>query len=363
MKTKNESFKRPSKTQLIWYSSLVITIILSVPRFLLMISEIQPQRNVLQEPVEWSAPFAFRITFNLLFCLLFFTLNLQDKRVNLPGLKKFDFNKLSHRLAVSFIAFVIADFIIVSLHVFLFGPYVLQHVFIKAYTLVHLLIFSIILIISQLYLLLFKNQQLKLTNESLEKENAESRFEVLKNQVNPHFLFNSFNTLRGVIQAKPTVAIAFVNNMSDVFRYTLRSTKENVVRLSEEVHFTNAYLDIIKERFGTKINIAVNIDEDSYRYFIPPLALQILAENAIKHNIISEQKPLNLRIDSVTGSPRIIVSNQLQVRQEKDASMGMGLYNLNERYKYVSGKQISVMKRPDEFIVIAPLLTYESPDR
>lgn len=358
----NDPFKRPSKTQLIWFWSLIITIILSVPRLLLMISEIQLPHQLLLDPIDWSLPFFLRIVFNFLFCLLFLTLNLQDGIISLASFKKIDLSRFSHRLAVNLLVFASANAIIVSVHLYLAGPHILQHVFIKACTLINLLILSVILILSQMYRQLFKNQQLLLANESLKRKNAESQFEVLKSQVNPYFLFNSFNTLRGIIQTKPTAAIDFVNNMSDVFRYSLENTKENVVRISDEIQFVSAYLEIIRERFGAKIKITLVIDEVCNRFYIPPLALQILAENAIKHNVISEQEPLHIFIHNV-GESYITVCNHLQERKEREPSMEMGLYNLNERYKYISGKEISVKRTKNEFIVALPLLTHEIANR
>jgi len=360
--TSNELFKRPSKAQLTWFLSLVITVILSVPRLLLMVSEIQPEGRFIHEPFEWSPRFIVRLVFNFLFCLLFFTLNFQTGSIKLPGIGRVDFDRFSHRLGFNFLFFLAANFLIIYANLILIKPIGFQEIFIKAYTLLNLLIFFVTLIISQGYIQFFKNQELLLANESLKKKNAESQFEVLKNQVNPHFLFNSFNTLRGIIQAKPIVAVDFVNNMSDVFRYSLKSTKENVVKLSEEIYFISAYLEILKERFGTKFKAAVDIDVSCYSYFLPPMSIQILVENALKHNIVSEQKPLQLFIRSVTEY-QISISNNLQERKEQEPSMGMGLYNLNERYKYIAGLEIRVEKKEHEFVVIIPLLKHEGSNR
>jgi two-component system, LytTR family, sensor kinase len=215
--------------------------------------------------------------------------------------------------------------------------------------------FIMTVLFAQIFRLQENNYLIRLSNASLLKTNAETRFEVLKNQVNPHFLFNSLNTINSLIVTDQQAAVNFVNNMSDVYRYVLKSHEVNSIQLQEELRFITAYTNMLKGRYGDKMHIAVHVPNHFLQYRVPPMALQILIENAVKHNIASHSKPLHIRIfaDSMAG---LVVENNLQKRNDPELSTGVGLQNLNQRCKYLSNHPLAIQQTQTSFTVTIPLI-------
>lgn len=191
--------------------------------------------------------------------------------------------------------------------------------------------------------------------KQLEKENLVSQLEGLRRQVNPHFLFNSLNTLIQIIPEDASKADRFVRQLSKVYRYILEIKDSSITSLNNELEFLNAYIFLLKERFGD--NLQVNLSDNIFNtnYQIVPLALQIVLENAIKHNIISTEKPLNIQI-FIEKEQYLIVRNNLQRKNQEQEGTGTGLKNIENRYNLISGKSIDVIMTPQYFTVILPLL-------
>lgn len=190
--------------------------------------------------------------------------------------------------------------------------------------------------------------------EQLERENIKSQLEGLKNQVNPHFLFNSLNTLTYLIPEDEERAVAFVQQLSKVYRYILEIRDEKLIPLSEELKFLDAYIYLLKERFGDNIHVEVKIPEVDLGQKIVPLSLQLLLENAIKHNIISNLKPLMIEVFVEKG--KLIVRNNLQKKNQVMNSTKAGLQNIKNRYSFFSNKKVEVLSTSEYFIVMLPLL-------
>jgi ligand-binding sensor domain-containing protein len=188
----------------------------------------------------------------------------------------------------------------------------------------------------------------------LQRERIQSQFETLRNQVNPHFLFNSFNTLISIIETDANSAVDYVEKLSDYFRIILEQRDRDVITLEEEVELVKAYLFLQRKRFGDNLIVEFNIDPEFNKSFIPPLCLQILAENVIKHNIITKAKPLHLEI--ATRENWIEIRNTLQPKSTKEPSTGVGLPNIRNRYEVLFGKQISVLSEANTFLVRLPLV-------
>jgi LytS/YehU family sensor histidine kinase len=174
----------------------------------------------------------------------------------------------------------------------------------------------------------------------------------LKNQVDPHFLFNSLNTLNSLIKVDADKAQEYVQQLSYVFRYTLQNAE--VISLSEELKFTKAYCHLMKIRYGNNLDFEYNIDEKLYDYLIIPLSLQALVENAIKHNVVSNKQPLKVKIEGAGES--IKVSNPIQLKKEVESGEKIGLANLAERYKLMWKKEIITLNTDNVFEVIVPLM-------
>lgn len=195
--------------------------------------------------------------------------------------------------------------------------------------------------------------------ELLQKEHLQAQFEVLKSQVNPHFLFNSFNTLSELISSKPKLAIDFVQELSKIFRFVLENRSNEIVELNSELKLFKSYLFLMQIRFGDNLHINWNVPDEKKQFGIVPLTLQILLENAVKHNIISKDKPLHITVELDNGN-RLIFRNNLQKKlDEKTVTTKIGLQNIMNRYKYVADEAIDIIETAKEFIVKVPLIKIE----
>lgn len=196
----------------------------------------------------------------------------------------------------------------------------------------------------------------KTKSELLTKAKVEAELEALKNQIDPHFMFNSLNTLSYLIETEPAKAKLFNDNLAEVFRYILYNKERHLVLLSEEMAFVNNYFTLITIRFGGAV--ALNIVPhhcESDTLLIPPISLQVLLENAIKHNEFSERHPLTVTIE--IRNDAVLVSNVIRRKSVKKQSAHIGLQNLRERYLLTMEKEISVRAEGTMFVVTLPLLT------
>ena len=191
--------------------------------------------------------------------------------------------------------------------------------------------------------------------EQLKKENLQSQLEGLKGQVNPHFLFNSLNSLSSLISEDPKHAEKFLDEMSKVYRYLLRNNEEGLTTLETEMQFIQSYFHLLKTRYGDGLGMKTRIDEHYLNYQLPPLTLQMLVENAVKHNMILKDSPLEIMI-LTTISGKLIVSNNLQRKNVKIASNKVGLNNIVNKYRLMKQEEISVRDDGKEFTVIVPLI-------
>jgi len=190
-------------------------------------------------------------------------------------------------------------------------------------------------------------------NEQLEKAKAQAELEALKNQIDPHFIFNSLNTLSHLIEENPAKAKHFNDNMAEVFRYILQNKSKELVLLREEIFFLRDYFSLIKIRFENAVQLNLNVPAEKFDdYLIPPISLQLLIENAIKHNEFSDKTPLI--IDIFFHEDELIVSNEARKKILRKTS-GTGLQNLNERYKLLVSKSIGILDS-STFVVNLPIL-------
>jgi hypothetical protein len=197
--------------------------------------------------------------------------------------------------------------------------------------------------------------QANLETEKLKTQQVVSQFESLKNQISPHFLFNSLNTLAAIIPENPDQAILFTQKLADVYRYILKYQEEELVTLSTELEFIESFLFLLKIRYPENLNVHINISESDKRQFVAPLTIQLLVENAIKHNVISKTQPLEIEIYSEKRGV-IIVKNKLQKKTISSNSTQTGLENIKKRYQYLSDKAVDVIATNSNFMVAIPLL-------
>lgn len=352
METSKE-IKIPPKKKLILISSLAITVLFSLPRALVLFQLGQADFDTDFKMLDS----AFRTVYCFLFAIVFFTVNLENRKFH-AGTVHFDLDRLPHRIAVNVVLFILIDLALVRFHLAVFDPFTPERLFRFIFNLSFILEAILVILVSQIYRLLFKNYRVKIENEMLLKTNAEARYEALKNQVNPHFLFNSFNTVNSLIGDDPQKAVDYVNNMSDVFRYVLESSEKSHVTVDRELRFIEAYARMLKGRHGDKIEFVFDVHEQHLSCLMPPMALQILIENAVKHNVISKSKHLNIRIFSENDT--LAVSNKLQMKKSAEPSTGLGLHNLARRCEYLTGRELVVKRTESEFTVTIPLINETS---
>lgn len=202
----------------------------------------------------------------------------------------------------------------------------------------------------------YQKQLFELEIEILKKENLKNQFEALKNEISPHFLFNSLNALQAIIAENQSVAREFVYHLSSVLRYTLQSSNNVYVSLKEELQLADSYIYLLEMRYGHNLTMETTVSKEYGNKKILPLTIQLLIENAIKHNEISKKNPLWIKI-YVDKNDHLITVNNLQHKITREPSLGIGLSNLIKRYRQFSGKDILIVKSNDQFRVEVPLIT------
>lgn len=189
--------------------------------------------------------------------------------------------------------------------------------------------------------------------QQLREENLKYQYRTLKAQVNPHFLFNSLNTLSEIVYEDAKKADRYIQKLSGIYRYILDNEETDLIPLSKEIEFVTNYFELQKERNGNKIELNVNIP-DIGKYEIIPVSLQILVENSLKHNSVSKNSPLKINI---YGEDMFVaVSNNIQRKNSMGNSYGTGLANLKERVKLITGREMVVTQENNEFIVKIPII-------
>lgn len=213
-------------------------------------------------------------------------------------------------------------------------------------------------IVGILYECVYFFQQWKQTiqvNESLKNQQIRTQFEVLQNQMSPHFLFNSLNTLTALIPEDTDIAVEFTQKLSEVYRYILQNKERELVTVEEELSFAQAYVFLLKMRYPENLNVDFQVAGNHHKQYIAPLTLQMLIENAIKHNIVSKMHPLFIDI-YVENGKSIVVKNNLQKKNVIEKSTKTGLTNIQKRYELLGNKVIDIMTTAKNFIVAVPLI-------
>ncbi len=191
--------------------------------------------------------------------------------------------------------------------------------------------------------------------EELKRISAQAELQVIKSQINPHFLFNNLNVLSTLIMKNNGEANRFIEEFSKVYRYILTNHDKELIELRTELDFIEPYIFLLKKRFADGLTVKLNIPQAYRHFYIIPASLQLLIENAIKHNIISKAKPLFIDVH-VNGNNTIVVSNNLQPRESSVSSTKIGLNNIKKRYWLVSGQEVTVDVSQEIFSVSIPLL-------
>lgn len=201
-------------------------------------------------------------------------------------------------------------------------------------------------------------QQAYEQNERLKKNKLKHELDTLKSQINPHFLFNSLNSLSMLIYENPRQAEEFVDEISSVYRYLLRANDQELTTLGRELQFIKSYFQLLKTRYGAGIELTVAVDDNLLEQRLPPLTLQLLVENAVKHNVILPSRPLVIEI--LTQGPWLVVQNNLQRKTTAVPSNKVGLANIATKYRLLEKRDITIYEGNGRFVVSLPLLASQS---
>ena len=214
---------------------------------------------------------------------------------------------------------------------------------------------AVVALYGKIYELIAWRQQIMLENERLKTENLRSRYDVLINQMNPHFFFNSLNSLAMLVREERNAdALNYIDRLSDTFRYIIRSGRNMLTTLRDELAFLDAYKYLLEVRYAGKLFIDTQIPETCMERLLPVLSLQPLVENAVKHNTITRTKPLHVTIAVENGM--LVVSNPIQPKiDDSEQGTGIGLKNLASRYRLLTEREITVSDEQGVFVVRLPL--------
>ena len=198
-------------------------------------------------------------------------------------------------------------------------------------------------------------QERKVAEQKIIAGTASAKFDALKNQLDPHFLFNSLNVLSALIEENPVSAQKFTGSLSKVYRYVLEQKSKELVPVTEELKFAKTYMELLKVRFdeGLKFNITENFTNSDAK--VIPLSLQLLLENSIKHNKVTPNSPLEIYVYEENGF--LVVKNKLQPKEILKSGSGVGLKNIKERYALLTDRKVEIIQQNNEFIIKLPLLT------
>lgn len=216
-------------------------------------------------------------------------------------------------------------------------------------------VLAVVILYSRIYTLVYREQQISLENEMLRNENLTTKYNMLASQINPHFLFNSLSSLSMLVREKDEKrALTYIDQLSYTFRYlSQHSANSTFVALRDEMAFAEAYCYLFKIRYADKIKFDFNIKEEYLDYKLPPISLQPLIGNTVKHNTISSKHPF--RVEIYTEDGYLIVSNKKSPMLEPSHGTGLGLSNLNSRYKLLLNREIEITNNEKEFVVRLPL--------
>ncbi len=207
----------------------------------------------------------------------------------------------------------------------------------------------------KIYELLYAKQVVEMENEKLKNENLAWQYNTLVNQVNPHFLFNSLNSLSMLIREQKTDdALTYIGQMSDTYRYIIEEGEAEKTTVGEELRFVEAYGYLLEIRYAGKLHIKVDVPEEYRDWSLPPLSIQPLIENAVKHNTITSSLPMDISITAENGY--VVVSNAIHPKLQAEESTGIGLKNLSSRYELIVGRNIEIVASNSHFMVKLPLI-------
>lgn len=334
--------------------SAVVAVLIHFPEVLSLSDRFE--REELFEGMEPRDVFN-EIFFTFISLLLLFWINMRIFRFNTPMIRM-----TRGKMALSFFLTWGASSLFGQLFVWLHHQFDIPAIDAMVHHYLHplrdLIIACIVTGSNYIFHLIVKQQRIVVENEALRTESLRHQYESLKSQLNPHMLFNSLNTLQSLIRESPPKALDYTQELSQVLRYTLRDNDRQSVTLAEEMQFAQAYIYLMKMRYEENLVFRIAIDERMNGLLLPPMSVQLLIENAIKHNEISNRNPLTITIR--TEQEALLVCNPIQPKRVAPAGPGIGLDNLAKRYRLLWQDEIGITAGKGMFCVRLPLHQPES---
>jgi sensor histidine kinase YesM len=322
---------------IIWTSSIVLGLLSSVPQFA------QHQFNLAEAIVNavLTSSFALVMWYVNLYMLFRYPATSPKQQISYRRL----FVTLGVGIVIMFALAWMQQLILTHIN---FGPVMLM-VEVRG-LLINLVCYMFLHLLQQNY----ENQYVNMELERMKNDNLAAQYELLKQQVNPHFLFNSLNTLKAMVETGDADAVEFILKLSNFYRYTLESRKSDLIQVTDEMEIVKAFLFLQNARFEGGFTFTNTLDERVQHTLIPPFTLQLLVENCIKHNVVSLEKPLHIRL--YNEGDKIVLENPVQLKTGDHHSLGVGLENVSLRYKHLLDQQIEIVNDNRLFQIKLPLI-------
>ena len=340
-----------NETQTILFGALAITILMHFQRVILVLADREGLAAKMGVTIE--AVMLRMLLFFAYGCLLLsFNITWKDKwKAPFLGRKAF---YITTNFGLFMLGVITTTVVMVN---FLSGSFENKHVF-AIITTDFLVVHPILLLLARFVNLSFQQQQTILEKEQAKQSALQHQLEALRSQINPHFLFNALNSLTVLIRTKSDRALPFVDQLSWLLRATLLRSENDFIPIQNELEYLESYIFLQKERFGEKFKVDIQIPENWKKECIPSFSLQLLAENAIKHNVVSTHQPLLLEI--YPNGTDLIIRNQIHKRRDATQGTGLGLLNLSVRFKLLKKRDIRINQDENYFTVKLPILKHES---
>ena len=264
--------------------------------------------------------------------------------------------RITYKLLINVL--VMSPSVLVIIFVFSYlhiGGYIIRQGDIPNMLLVGLSVNIIFETLYEVVYIIDKYKETAYEKEMLEQMNLQQEFDNLKEKVNPHFLFNCFNTLSSLISENKEQAEKFLDELSKVYRYLLRNNEDGMSTVENEMKFIRSYFQLMHTRHGDALRMNMHIDKKYYPYLVPSLSLQLLVENAVKHNVVSKQAPLSIEIFTTEGK-QMVVNNNLNRKIQKEKSTRIGLQNIESKYKLMNIDGFQVVDGEKNFMVVLPMI-------
>lgn len=322
---------------IIWTSSIVLGLLSSVPQLA------SHQFNALEASVNAGITGAFAVM------MWYFNIYMLSRKSDKPRKQSISYKKLLNSLLFGLVIMLGLAYIqqLILSHID-FGPVMLM-VEVRG-ILINLVFYMFLNLLQQNY----ENQHVNMELERTRNDNLGAQYELLKQQVNPHFLFNSLNTLKAMVETQDQQSVDFILKLSNFYRFTLESRKLDLIHVKEEMEILDAYLFLQKARFDEGFVFNSTLNEKVLTTLIPPFTLQLLVENCLKHNIVSLHKPLKINI--YQEDEKIVVENQIQLKTGEASSLGVGLKNIELRYSHLLDKQVEIISDNQTFQIKLPII-------